>query len=87
VANTIANITTPIVDGDHVFVSTGYGTGSALLRLEKSEAGVAAREVYFLDADTLQRLQRAGILRSARRFNFNDEQTWSLLVLDRFLQP
>ena len=55
VANKIANIATPVVDGDHVFVSTGYGTGSALLRLAAAEGGgVEAREVYFLDPDTLQ---------------------------------
>ena len=33
VANDVANIATPIVCGDHVFASTGYGTGAALLRL------------------------------------------------------
>lgn len=54
VANPIANIATPIIDGDRVFVSTGYGTGSALLQLEKAEQGVAAREIYFLDPKTMQ---------------------------------
>lgn len=54
IANGIANIPTPLVDGDHVFVSTGYGTGSALLRLEPTEDGVAAHEVYFLPGETMQ---------------------------------
>lgn len=54
VANHVANISTPIVSGDHVFASTGYGTGSALLRLRKDGAGVAADEVYWLDASTFQ---------------------------------
>jgi outer membrane protein assembly factor BamB len=55
VANGTANIPTPIVDGDHVFASTAYGTGSALLRLEPDgKAGVIANEVYFLKAKTLQ---------------------------------
>lgn len=54
VANTTANVTTPIIDGDYVFVSTGYGTGSALLRLARTGAGVEAEEVYFLEAKTLQ---------------------------------
>src|SRR5262245_54844871 len=31
VANNVANIPTPIVKGDFVFASTGYGTGSVLL--------------------------------------------------------
>lgn len=55
VANDVANIATPIVDGDHVFVSTGYGTGAALLRLKgDGEGGVKAEEAYFLEGDTLQ---------------------------------
>ncbi|MFT4547174.1 MAG: outer membrane protein assembly factor BamB [Verrucomicrobiales bacterium] len=55
IANNTANIPTPIVTGDHVFCSTGYGTGSALLKLSKKGAtGVKAEEVYFLEADTLQ---------------------------------
>jgi outer membrane protein assembly factor BamB len=54
VANDVANIPTPLVDGDHVFVSSGYGTGAALLRLKKTEGGVAAEEVYFLTGDTFQ---------------------------------
>lgn len=54
VANAVANIPTPIVKGDFVFASTSYGTGSALLELVKDGAGVAAQEVYFLDASTFQ---------------------------------
>lgn len=54
IANEVANISTPLVDGDRVFVSTGYGTGAALLQLEKKGDGVEAREVYFLPADTFQ---------------------------------
>lgn len=54
VANTVANIATPLVDGDFVFASTGYQTGSALLKLAKSANGVSATEVYFLDSKTFQ---------------------------------
>jgi outer membrane protein assembly factor BamB len=54
IANDVANIPTPLVDGNRVFVSSGYGTGSALLELVTSESGIAAREVYFLEADTMQ---------------------------------
>jgi outer membrane protein assembly factor BamB len=43
VANRTANIATPIVAGNRVFLSSDYGTGAALLEL--SPAG--AREVYF----------------------------------------
>jgi outer membrane protein assembly factor BamB len=47
VANDTANIATPIVRGNRVFVSSDYGTGSALLELTPSGSDVSAREVYF----------------------------------------
>ncbi|NQT11587.1 MAG: PQQ-binding-like beta-propeller repeat protein [Planctomycetes bacterium] len=49
IANGVANIPTPIVRGDHVFVTTSYKTGSALLKLTKSGDGMDVEEVYFLD--------------------------------------
>jgi outer membrane protein assembly factor BamB len=54
VANDVANIATPLVQGDLIFASTGYGTGAALLRLAANGDGISAEEVYFLDADTFQ---------------------------------
>lgn len=54
VANQVANIPTPIVDGDYVFCSTGYGTGAALLKLTKEGSGVKAEEQYFLPGKELQ---------------------------------
>lgn len=55
VANGTANIPTPIVSGDHVFTSTAYGTGSALLQLRPSgDGGVSADEVYWLEGNELQ---------------------------------
>jgi outer membrane protein assembly factor BamB len=54
IANHVANIPTPIVTGDYVFASSGYGAGAVLLKLEKQGEGVRAREVYFLEADTMQ---------------------------------
>ena len=54
IANNVANIPTPLVDGDLVFVSSGYETGAALLRLSKSDQGVSAKEVYFLEPGTMQ---------------------------------
>jgi len=47
VANGTANVATPVVKGDHVFVSSDYGTGGALLKLSRSGDGVRADEVYF----------------------------------------
>ena len=47
VANNTANIATPIVRGNRVFLSSAYGTGAALLEMTPSGGGVSAREVYF----------------------------------------
>jgi outer membrane protein assembly factor BamB len=54
VANGTANIPTPIVKGDYVFASSGYGTGAALLKVEKQGDGLTAKEEYFLPAKTMQ---------------------------------
>jgi outer membrane protein assembly factor BamB len=54
VANDVANIPTPLIDGDFVFASSGYGTGSALINLAPTADGLAAEQVYFLDAETMQ---------------------------------
>ena len=55
IANTTANIPTPIVSGDDVFVSTGYGTGAALLTLSSDgNGGVKAEEQYFLPPKQLE---------------------------------
>ncbi|HSW50397.1 MAG TPA: PQQ-binding-like beta-propeller repeat protein [Bryobacteraceae bacterium] len=47
VANGTANVATPIAHSGHLFVSTDYGTGAALLRLTPSSGTVGAAEVYF----------------------------------------
>lgn len=54
IANGTANIPTPITVGDYVFASTGYGAGSALLKLVKDGDGVKAEEVWFKPGNELQ---------------------------------
>jgi hypothetical protein len=54
IANGTANIPTPLVKDDYVFGASGYGAGSALVHLEQSGDGVAAKEVYFLNGGILQ---------------------------------
>ncbi len=55
VANRVANIPTPVVQGDFVFAASGYQTGSALLKLAPAAGGkVTATEVYVLDGKTFQ---------------------------------
>lgn len=40
------NCACPVFSDNHLFVSTGYGTGSVLLRLKPSGSGVEAKEVW-----------------------------------------
>jgi outer membrane protein assembly factor BamB len=47
VANGVANIATPVVRENRVFVSSDYGTGAALLELTPSGGGMRAKEIYF----------------------------------------
>ena len=54
VVNNVANIPTPIVHEDLIFCSTGYQTGSVLLKLSRDGDGVRADEQYFLDERQLQ---------------------------------
>ncbi|MGH7201907.1 MAG: PQQ-binding-like beta-propeller repeat protein, partial [Planctomycetaceae bacterium] len=54
IANSTANIPTPIVEGDHVFCSTGYGAGAALLKIVRRGNRFNATEVYFLPGNELQ---------------------------------
>jgi outer membrane protein assembly factor BamB len=55
VANGTANVPTPIVKGDYIFCSSGYGDGgSALLKIEKQGNRVGFREVYYRKNSELQ---------------------------------
>jgi outer membrane protein assembly factor BamB len=48
IANRVANIPSPVVRGNYVFVTTSYKTGSALLKLAKNGSKFDVEEVYFL---------------------------------------
>ncbi len=54
IANKVANIPSPVVRGNHVFVTTSYGTGSALLKLTKAGDSFDAEEVYFLGPEDFE---------------------------------
>jgi outer membrane protein assembly factor BamB len=54
VANTVANITAPVVRGDYVFATTAYNTGSALLKISRDGDAFRADEVYFLSSRDFQ---------------------------------
>jgi outer membrane protein assembly factor BamB len=69
VANRTANIATPIVRGARVFLSSDYGTGSALLALEKEGTRVRAREVYF--TQTMRNHQSTSVLVGDHLYGFS----------------
>jgi outer membrane protein assembly factor BamB len=55
IANGTANVPTPVVQGDLVFCSSGYGDGgSALLRMVSQGNQVQTNEVYYRSAKQLQ---------------------------------
>lgn len=55
IANGTAVIPTPIIRGDHVFCSTGYGDGgAALLKIVKDGEGLKADEVWYKKSNELQ---------------------------------
>jgi hypothetical protein len=54
IANTTANIPTPIVTGDYVFCASGYGTGAALLHLKRQGDGFQVEEKYFHPGKVMQ---------------------------------
>lgn len=55
VANGTANIPTPIISGDYVFCSSGYGDGgSALLKIVKDGSELKAEEQYYFRSNEMQ---------------------------------
>jgi len=62
IANSTANIPTPIVRGNHVFCTTSYGTGAVLLELSRKGDGVDAREVYFLPPNVFENIHGGVVL-------------------------
>ena len=67
IANGVADIPTPVVWDDNVFVSNGYGDGgSALLKLSASGDGVTAEERYWKSNGELQN-HHGGVVRDGDR--------------------
>ena len=54
IANTVANVTTPVVRGSYVFTTTAYSTGGALLKITRRGRRFQAQEVYFINARDFQ---------------------------------
>ncbi len=57
IANGHTNIPSPIMHGDHVFLSNGYGTGTCYLKLSADgHGGVKCQEEWFLNRDVCENL-------------------------------
>lgn len=55
VANNVANVSTPIAQGNFIFASTSYGTGAVALELSPAPEGrVNATQKYFLSGSDFQ---------------------------------
>lgn len=67
-----ANIATPIVAGDLVFISSGYNTGCALLRLEPDGAGVKAERVWVRPRKLMRNHHMTCVLRDGHIYGFDD---------------
>ncbi len=54
VSNDVAAIPTPLIGEDFVFASSGYGTGSCLLKISKNQNETKASVAYFLEANQFE---------------------------------
>ena len=68
VANGVANIPTPIADGNFVFASTSYKTGAALVELKRDGDAIVAEEKYFLEGQTFNNHHGGMILHEGHIF-------------------
>ncbi len=46
-SNNVANVATPVVRGNRIWISSDYGTGGGLVEIKADGKGVSASEVYF----------------------------------------
>lgn len=46
-SNNVANVATPVVRGNRIWISSDYGTGGGLVEIKADAKGVTASEVYF----------------------------------------
>ncbi len=73
-ANNIAVIPTPVVDGDLVYSTSGYGTGSALISVQAEGNGLGYAEQYF---NKVMKNHHGGvILHDNAIFGYSDGRGW-----------
>jgi outer membrane protein assembly factor BamB len=76
-----AVIPTPVVSGDLVFATAGYGVGATLLKLSAGEqGGVKAEKVYGLDRDMVNH-HGGVVLLDGHVYGYSDRLGWVCLEL------
>jgi outer membrane protein assembly factor BamB len=70
VSNRTANVATPIVRGNRVFLSSAYGTGCALLELRREGPGIVSNEVYF--SQEMRNHHSSSVLVGDHLYGFSD---------------
>ena len=74
-----ANVATPVVVDDYVFISSGYGKGCALLKIDKEGDGLKAKRVYE-NADMCNHFATC-VLYKEHLYGFNDPGILTCLEL------
>jgi len=82
VANPTANITSPVVRGNYVFVTSSYRCGSALLKIVRKGAEFAAEEVYWLDEKTFTNHHGGVVLADGRLYGGDGQNDGKPTCLD-----
>lgn len=65
-----ANVGTPVIAGDQVFIATGYGKGCALVKVDKTGQGLTAKLVY--KNKRMMSHFTTGVLYQDHIYGFND---------------
>lgn len=80
VANRVANVATPVYADGHVFYSSDYNTGCALLKLNQEGGKITATEVYF--SRDMQNHYTTSILIGGTLYGFSGNQPGILTALE-----
>lgn len=80
VSNRVANVATPVYSDGHVFYSSNYNTGCALLKLIEADGKVTAEEVYF-NRD-MQNHYTTSILVGEHLYGFSGNQPGILVAME-----
>ncbi len=82
VANDVANIPMVVVDGDYVFCTTSYKTGSALLKVVPSGGGLNAEEIYFLGPEQFENHHGGVVLLDGYIYGGDGQNKGTLVCLE-----